>query len=507
MTADGPGDHRPPARRVARNTAFRATAEVIGKLASLVLFAFIARALGAETLGNYVFALSVGQLIWAGAGFGLDQMALRDIARERGAVDRLFFNVVGFKLFFGVLGVAAATAVIAAFGYSQEAVLLVAILGLALVLALVTETAQTVFQAYERMEYYMIAYLPNKVIAALLGILLLAAGAGIVAVAVGALVAALASLAVAGFLLYRFFARPRPRLTANAWPALIRSAVPFGVQEIAGVVLYRVDVVLLSALTSSVVVGVYGAGYRLLEATFFLAWSVGQSVLPMFSYLDRRSEPTLDGVLEGSLKLMTAVMMPVAILFLVCAEPIIELIFGLPEYAEAVPVLRWLAFATLAYALANMGSTFILVRLPGRVTIPVFVSAAALNLILNLVLIPPFEAVGAAISTLVAEIALVVAVLTLATRVVDPPRWRSIAGGPVVAGAAMLAAAVPLADRLWLAAPSGVLVYLLVLLAFEARSARGDLEIAREVLRLRSTVGATGAETASRPAAGLYPNE
>ena len=52
-----PHDPRPPARRVARNTGLRAAAEIVGKLASLVLFAYIARELGEGTLGDFVFAL------------------------------------------------------------------------------------------------------------------------------------------------------------------------------------------------------------------------------------------------------------------------------------------------------------------------------------------------------------------------------------------------------------------------------------------------------------------
>ena len=49
-----------------------AAAEIVGKLASLVLFAYIARELGEGTLGDFVFALALAQIIWAVAGFGLD---------------------------------------------------------------------------------------------------------------------------------------------------------------------------------------------------------------------------------------------------------------------------------------------------------------------------------------------------------------------------------------------------------------------------------------------------
>jgi O-antigen/teichoic acid export membrane protein len=493
VTATTDRDPRPPAKRVARNTVLRAIADVIGKVASLVLFAFIARALGVETLGNYVLALSVVQLIWALSGFGLDQMALRDIARDRTVVEDLFFDVITFKLVIGTLVLVATTIGVAAIGYSREVVVLVAILGASGLLMLLSSTAQAVFQAHEQMEYYLMAYVPNKILAAVIGIVVLAAGAGIVAVAIGALAATAVGFVVALVLLYRFFARPRARLRLGSIPSLFRAAFPFGFEELTGVILYRADVVLLSLLTTSIVVGNYGAAYRLLEGTFFLAWSVGSSILPMFSYLSRDTDPTLDRVLEGALKLITVVLTPIAVTLLVCAKPVIDLFFGLPEYAAAVPVLRWLSLATLAYALASIGGLFVLVHHPPRVTVAVFGSAAVLNIALNLALIPPLGAVGSAVATLASEVCLVVALIFLATRVVDSPRWASVAGGAVLAGCAMAAAMVPLATHLWLALPVGLLVYLGILLAFEARHIGGDIGVVRELLSARSKAGAVSA--------------
>ena len=68
--------------RLARNGALNASADVLAKVCSLVFFALVARRLGEDTLGHYVFALAIASLIWSFAGFGLDRMALRDIARD-----------------------------------------------------------------------------------------------------------------------------------------------------------------------------------------------------------------------------------------------------------------------------------------------------------------------------------------------------------------------------------------------------------------------------------------
>jgi O-antigen/teichoic acid export membrane protein len=74
------------AGRLLRNGALTASADVLSKLASLAFFALVARRLGGSTLGDYVFAMALTSLLWSFGGFGLDRMAMRDIARDPAAM-------------------------------------------------------------------------------------------------------------------------------------------------------------------------------------------------------------------------------------------------------------------------------------------------------------------------------------------------------------------------------------------------------------------------------------
>lgn len=481
-----PNDPRPPARRVARNTALRAAAEIVGKVASLVLFAFVARELGEGTLGDFVFALAMAQIIWAVAGFGLDRMLLRDVAREREpAIDRLFWNMVAFKFCAGVAGVTFSVLAVWLLGYSDTVQQLVAILGLSFIVVLIGSSAQTVFQAYERMEYYFYSAVPNKILAALFGIAALAAGGGIVAVAVGNLAAALLALVLAMLILGWRFARPSPSVRPREWPGLARTSAPFGLQEVLGQIIFRMDIVLLSLFTTSAVVGAYGAAYRVLEATLFLAWSIGTSVLPMYSYLKPGDDPSLERVFEASLKFVVIIMMPIAVVMLVCAEGLVNLIYGLPEFEGAVPVMRWLAFAIVAYGVGHLAGVLVLVRRPGRVTVKAMAAVAAFNIAITLALIGPFDAEGVAAATLATEVVLAATALALARPVTEvPSAWR--VGGPaLLASAVMAAVMLPVRGELLVALPLGSVAYLAVLALLEARRLGGDFAAIRGVLRSR----------------------
>lgn len=238
---------------------------------------------------------------------------------------------------------------------------------------------------------------------------------------------------------------------------------------------------LLALLATSAVVGNYGAAYRMLEATLFLVWSVGFSVMPVYSYLDDRAGGDLRRIVEGSLKLIVAVMAPIATVYLVCARPIIDLVFGLPEYEDSVGLLRLLAPAIIAYGFGHLVGILVLVRRPGRLTVFATAGVAVFNVVACLALIPWLGAKGAAIATIASELLLAGLGLWLARAVIGMPRMVWITAAPLGAAVAMGAVMAPLADRLWLALPAGALTYAAALFAFEARRLREDLVLLRSI--------------------------
>ena len=481
MTAGPP--RRGAAARLARNATITATAEVMAKLFSLVFFALVARRLGDETLGDWVFALAVSSLIWSFAGFGLDRMGMRDMAREPAAIERLVVPMAAVKGAAALAMTAVAAGLLAALGESERVVALVAITGSGIAIGLAASTAHAVFTASERMELYFVTKVPWALAAALSGIAVIVAGGGIVlAAAVSSVLVALIGITWSYALVSRHFGRPRLSPRVRTWPGMLRRAIPFSLQEMLGQIVFRFDTVLLALLTASAVVGAYGAAYRMLESTLFLAWSIGYAVVPMYSYL-RGGE--LAHVYEGSLKLALMVMAPIAAVLLVSAEPIVDLVYGLPQYDDAVPVLRLLAPAIAVYAIGHLAGMLVLVRRPGRLTVIATGSVAVFNVAACLVLIPWLAAEGAAVATLASEFLLAALGLWLARRAAPGARLVWAIATPLGAAAVMGAAMLPVAGTLWLALPVGAMAYAAALLALERRRLRDDLALFRSIAARR----------------------
>ena len=105
-------------------------------------------------------------------------------------------------------------------------------------------------------------------------------------------------------------------------------------------------------------------------------------------------------LLEGT-RLSLATVLPIALVLIVLAEPLIRAWIRKPEIMAAVPVIQILAFA-VALRVGNATSTTLL-KGSGHIRHVAFVNIGTglVNLVLSALLIGPFGLVGVAVGTLI----------------------------------------------------------------------------------------------------------
>src|SRR5262249_56885855 len=117
---------------------------------------------------------------------------------------------------------------------------------------------------------------------------------------------------------------------------------PYAADDVLTALLFKLDAVLLSILSTNVAVGLYGAAYRLFEATLSIDYSLAGAFGAMYAYLSHDTEPTISAVFQRSLKLALVTLVPFALTFGALAEPIVRLLFR-QELIRAAPPLPLLA--------------------------------------------------------------------------------------------------------------------------------------------------------------------
>jgi len=481
--------HRAGAR-AAKNTGVRAAGEIVGKLSTFALFAVLARAVGESGLGAFVFALALLGIVMMPIGLGSDPYLLREVAKDRAAVGRLFFDVLGLKLALVVPVLALTFAALALLDYDPRTRDTVYLLSIGLFLDLLSKTFHGVFNGSERGDLLTATLIAQRVFTAGVGIAALAAGYGVVTVAGVYSVGSAIGLVLCATLMARSIGLPPRTLSPGRWRGLAQHTLPYGVQDVFGVLLFRLDAVILSLLATEAAVGRYGAAYRLLESTLFVSWALNGAFAAMYAKLGRDTVPSIRSVFQRSVKLALVVLVPAAVVMAVLAEPIMRLLFG-AEFGDAAGPLRLLAPIVVMLCIVTLSSSLIISRAGPRAIVRISAAMVALNVVLNLVLIPRFDASGAAAAMLVTELAFAGFAMRVATREVGGIDWRSMLAATVAAGGAMLPVMLLLQGVPVLSAAAGIAVYATVFLLLERSISPGDLDFARTLVRRRLRPRAT----------------
>lgn len=215
------------------------------------------------------------------------------------------------------------------------------------------------------------------------------------------------------------------------------------------------DRYLLNGILGSEAVGLYTLVYSLLGVIASLGTIVSQTFFPYIaSAWNQRKNYRV--YLNAAIKYSLVMVLPAMAGFLALREQIVTLVSG-ESYAEAANVIPGL----LAYpALAALNYILYQVVLLRRRTVLIGITyalGAALNIALNLALIPRYSMTGAAIATVISY-AFVFCVLAWDARTALRVDWKFLKLGRVLVATVVMGAAV------WLAHPATALTKILTML-------------------------------------------
>jgi O-antigen/teichoic acid export membrane protein len=470
------------------NTLLRAIGEVIGKLASLALFAAMGRKLGQSGLGVFTFGLAFVQIATIPVDFGLDWYLLRQVAADRSLSDPLFARVFSGKLLLSIPTAIGTVLVVGWLGYDVSTRDTVYVLTAGFVFDSLARVIFSMFMAVERSGLLAVTVVLQRGFVAAAGLLALHQGLGVVTVAGCYTAGSLLSLFVAAGLLVWQIERPRMTIRLRGYGRLLVASLPFAVQDVFGVLLFKLDAVILSLMGTTVAVGRYGAAYRLFEATFFIHVSLGGAFAAMYTYLGPCTVPSIGAVFQRSMSFALIALVPLGVVFGLLPAQTARLVYG-PNFSQAGADLRLLAPTVVLIGLVTLSTILIVSRTNARRVLWLTGQMSLLNVLLNVALIPSLADRGSATAMLVTEAVFLAMVLVLAARLAGGINWWTMSAPVLIAGAAMAAAMIPFLPDLFPSIAAGMIVYTLVLVGLERVICPSDYAFVTHLVRRRIPVG------------------
>jgi PST family polysaccharide transporter len=368
----------------------------------LLISVWIARYLGREGFGLLSYSLAFVELFLPAAMLGLSQIVVRDLVNEPERRHETLGTAFVLRLAAGGASLAAAVAAIMVLNPGDGLSHLLVLLMATTLLWQAFDTIDLSFQAQVRSKYAVIARNSSFLVLAVVRLILVLTAAPLVAFAAAVAVEGLLT-AVGLVVAHRICGESMRlwRVARSRATALLRASWPLMFSGLAIAVYMRIDQVMLGEmLNDPAEVGLYAAAVRISELWYFIPGAVVSSVAPALIQAKKNDAQLYERRIQQLLNFMALLAYAVAIPVSLLAGPLVWLLYG-ADFVAARATLAVHVWAGLFVCLGLAQNTWLLNEGLTRFTLASTALGAALNVALNLVLIPDYGAFGAAIATLV----------------------------------------------------------------------------------------------------------
>jgi O-antigen/teichoic acid export membrane protein len=423
----------------------------------------------------------------------LDELLIREVARDPGTARRYLANFGLARLSLGVLLYAVLAAIILGLtSYAPHTKHVILLLSISIIPEGLNRLAQAILTAQERFGDMAGISLLTSALGVCAGGAALWTGASLEII-----VLTQVSVTLLGLLMYAALARFRYAVRLRGlrpdWRFLqrhIKPSLSFAYIELCIAVEWQIDVVLLSFFLSEEQVGFFSSAQTVVSAALFALSAYHSALYPLVARLYDTDRPRLWNLYRRLISYVGAASLIVSIAVATLSPIIIRTMYG-PGFSPSAVVLQWLIWNAVINFWGEPNSRLVIVsghQTPAAIFL--FFGMAA-NILTNLVLIPRSGIVGAAwarvLSAAVFAVINGVFVYVRVSRINPLP----IVARLLIAGLAMAGLILGLrAINVWLALFLGLCGFVLVSLAVHlvpVSDQRRLLQLVRSRIRTRIT--------------------
>ncbi len=378
-----------------KNTIWLFLGEIGGRLCKLAIVVFATRKLGIEGWGVFSYALAFVSFFYILGDFGINTFITREMSKDN--ANKYKYLATSFILKIGLLLVLFVASLLLGphIGKIKLGFDMIVAVSLIFFADSVREFALAINRSLGKMEREAFSKVLMNALIAILGIILIIKKATplslAVAYAVGSIIATIYivwSIRAEFKKIEWYVSKESLRIIYHfSWPIIIISLFSF---------VFNIDSIMLGQLRSAAEVGLYSAAQRIVQFTAIIPAFIAMAAFPILSKNESDNEK-MGSMLEKILAVVFAIGIPITIGGFLLSTSLMSFVFG-HEYTTGGLTLGILMVSLLA-SFPNIILTNVIFSKNLQRT---FIAATSLgvlaNIILNLLLIPPFGAIGAAIA-------------------------------------------------------------------------------------------------------------
>ncbi|MCP4953672.1 MAG: flippase [Proteobacteria bacterium] len=395
--------HRPNLLKIVDNIGWLFLDRILRMGTGLFVGVWLARYLGPEQFGLFNFAAAFVGLFGAIAGLGLQGIVVRDIVRNTAGKEETLGTAAVLQFIAGLLAYGLIIGTI--FWLRPDDVMakvLVAILG-STMLFKASEVAIYWFESQVLSKYIVWVQNGSFLVFAAIKVVLILNEAPLTAFAW----TTMAEAFLVGLLMLIMLGLRGPKLrklcfTVSRVKTLLRDSWPLLLSGIAIMIYMKIDQIMLGQMLGYEAVGIYSAAVRISEVWYFIPMMIVASVFPAILEAKKISEAQYYQRLQQLYDLMVWLSVGIALPMTFLSTFVVTLLFGEP-FAESGAVLAIHIWAGVFVFLGVASGKWFLAENRQVLSFQRTALGAAVNVLLNFLLIPNFGYIGAAVSTVISQ--------------------------------------------------------------------------------------------------------
>lgn len=400
------------ARRLAKNSLTPMALNLMNRGIALVFAMFYLRLLGPVDVGRYTFAVAVWSWFDIVTNYGLNTFLMREASRDRQHAGRYFASTTVLRLLLGIVAIPVLALIIAGRQLlpnplATETLWAIALLVIGQAPATVSTGLTALFYVFEKAEYPAAVATVTTILTVAFGTVALILGTGFVGLTGVSIIVNSITLLILAALGWRLFLKE----AAGAWRvdvglqlSAVRESLPLMLNHLLATLFFKVDVPLLQLGRGDQEVGWYGLGYKYIDAYNIIPSFFTMAFFPIMSRQAKDDRAALMRSYALAVKLLVAVALPLALLTAFIAPILVDILAGaayLPYGAIALAVMVW----SIPFGWINSVTNYLLIALDQQRDLTrAFALSLVFNIVANLIFIPRYGYVAAAVITILSEI-------------------------------------------------------------------------------------------------------
>lgn len=389
---------------------------------------------GAEVFGDFFALISFSFLLNIILDLGINNFNTRELARDPEKVRSTFSKIFVIRLILFLIYVIVVMIVGSVLNYSSDQMNMLALLAFnqglaALILFLRSNlTGLHLFKSDS-----LISVLDRLLLIIILGFLLWSGYVTCHAFKIEWFIYAQTvtygfTMLLALFMVLRKAGKLRFSFDWNETKALLIKSAPFALLIFLMLLAFRLDTVMLERMLPDIgklEAGIYAMGFRYFEAANMIAYLFAVLLLPLFARMLKNKEKVTDLVYMSGRILLAGSL----ILALLCYNFDLELMQWryINNTEMAAPIFGILMFTFIAISLSYVFGTLMTANGNLKVLNVIALAGFLLNLVLNILWIPKYQAFGCAMATLIAQSLMTLAQIIWAHRNMQLDyKWSSL---------------------------------------------------------------------------------